>query len=229
MFANVEGSVRVASVRRLIKLWLGQLVVCGAAGVLAATPLLGQAPDEDWRTITTEHFRVTFPAHLESLGRQAAGHAELAYAQLSDVLLDFGEGPIDLLVTDDSDLSNGFARLKPSRRITVFAAPPTDGLQLGYYDNWLELVITHELAHIAHLDHTGTVLAIESLCAGQALDLHRPLKAARAVEAARKSLRRVVAHLDGDRVMAGDIAKAKQWVESEKLRGAAERICGSLR
>jgi len=79
------------------------------------------------------------------------------------------------------------------------------------------------------VDHTGTVLAIESLCAGQALDLHRPLKAARAVEAARKSLRRVVAHLDGDRVMAGDIAKAKQWVESEKLRGAAERICGSLR
>ena len=158
MFANVEGSVRVASVRRVIKLWVGQLVVCAAAGVLAATPLRGQAPDEDWRTITTEHFRVTFPAHLESLGRQAAGHAELAYVQLSDVLLDFGEGPIDLLVTDDSDLSNGFARLKPSRRITVFAAPPTDGLQLGYYDNWLELVITHELAHIAHLDHTGTVL-----------------------------------------------------------------------
>jgi histidine ammonia-lyase len=79
------------------------------------------------------------------------------------------------------------------------------------------------------VDHTATVLAIESLCAAQALDLHRPLLAARAVEAARASLRRVVANLDRDRVLAGDIAAAKHWLESEKLRAAAEKVCGALR
>ena len=119
---------------------------------------MGQVPDEDYRTLSTEHFRVTFPAHLESLGRRAAARAEAAYDGLSEALVDPGGGRIDLLVTDNSDLSNGFASVKPSRRITVFAVPPTDGFQLAYYDDWLELVITHELAHIVHLDYSGTWL-----------------------------------------------------------------------
>ena len=32
-------------------------------------------PTEDWRTLRTDHFRVTFPAHLEELGRRAASRA----------------------------------------------------------------------------------------------------------------------------------------------------------
>ena len=79
------------------------------------------------------------------------------------------------------------------------------------------------------VDHTGTVLAIEALCACQALDMRRPLKPARAVAAARSSLRRVVPHMHGDRVLADDIAKSKQWVEGERLRTAAEKVCGGLR
>jgi len=79
------------------------------------------------------------------------------------------------------------------------------------------------------VDHTGTVLAIEALCACQALDMRRPLKPARAVEAARTSLRRVVPHMHRDRVLSGDIAKSKQWIEAEKLRTAAEKVCGALR
>ena len=148
----------MASASRLFKLWVGRLVLTGAALASASAGATGQAPNEDWRTLTTEHFRVTFPVYLESLGRKAATRAEVAYEGLSDVLLEPGEGRIDLLVTDNSDISNGFAAVKPSRRITVFAAPPTDGFQLGYYDDWLELMITHELAHIFHLDKTGTLL-----------------------------------------------------------------------
>lgn len=118
----------------------------------------GAGPDEDWRTLTTEHFRVTFPEDLESVGRRAAARAEAAFEELVGPLPDPGGGRIDLLVTDNSDLSNGFAQVRPSRRITVYAVPPTDGLQLAYYDDWLELVITHELAHVLHLDHTQNVI-----------------------------------------------------------------------
>ena len=59
--------------------------------------------------------------------------------------------------------------------------------------------------------------------------MRRPLKPARAVEAARSSLRRIVPHMHRDRVLADDIAKSKQWVEAGKLRSAAEKVCGGLR
>lgn len=122
-----------------------------AAG--APPTLLAQAPDEEWRTLTTEHFRVTFPEHLETLARKAADRAERAYTELEAHFIEAPEDPIDLLVTDHADISNGFAILNPSNRIVVFARPPVDALALGFSDEWLELVITHELAHIVHLDH----------------------------------------------------------------------------
>jgi WD40 repeat protein len=117
------------------------------------SPLLAQAPDEAWRTITTEHFRVTFPERLETLGRQAADRSERAWELLAEHFIEPPSGKIDVLVTDHTDTSNGFAQVTPSNRITVFARPPVDQMSIGHNDEWLELVITHELAHIVHLDH----------------------------------------------------------------------------
>ncbi len=144
----------------LFKLWPARLLL--AAVSLGAVPMFAsaQSPNEDWRTLPTEHFRVTFPARLESLGRRAAGYAEVAYEGLSRVLPEPSGSRIDLLVTDHTDLSNGFAQVRTSKRITVFASPPTDGFQLSYYDDWLELVITHELVHIMHLDHADNLLGV---------------------------------------------------------------------
>jgi hypothetical protein len=132
----------------LLGVWLA-----ASAGAASA-----QAPDEEWRTLETGHFRVTFPAHLETLGRRAADRAEVAYAELADALVEPPGRRIDLLVTDHTDLSNGYAQVTPSNRITVFARPPVDGPTLAPFDDWLELVITHELAHIVHLDYTRTPL-----------------------------------------------------------------------
>ena len=78
------------------------------------------------------------------------------------------------------------------------------------------------------VDHVTTVLAIEVMCAAQALDLLRPLKAGGGVEAVRKAVRRRIAHLDGDRVLAGDIEKARGLVSGPKLREAAEKAVGRL-
>jgi Tol biopolymer transport system component len=112
-------------------------------------------PDEAWRTLTTDHFRVTFPDRLEALGRRAAARAEQAYQELAVAFIAPPSGKIDLLLTDHTDVSNGFARVTPSNRITVYARPPVDDPALGYADEWLELVVTHELAHVFHLDHAG--------------------------------------------------------------------------
>jgi len=124
--------------------------------MFAPRPVAGQVPpDEDWRTVRTEHFRVTFPRALESLGRRAADRAERAYAGLSRAFVSPPSGTIDLLLTDHTDISNGFTMIRPSDRITVFATPPADDVNLGFFDDWMELVITHELAHVFHLDRAG--------------------------------------------------------------------------
>jgi len=126
---------------------------------LWAAPLSAQvAPDESWRMLETDHFRVTFPAELEALGRRAAGIAEHAYDELSVEFMEAPSGVIDLLVTDHVDQSNGFAQVNPSNRITIFARPPVDDPGLGYIDDWMELVITHELAHIVHLDRADNII-----------------------------------------------------------------------
>jgi len=119
-----------------------------------------QAPDEAWRTIRTEHFRVTFPERLESLGRRAADRSERAWRELAEYFIEPPEDVIDVLVTDHTDGTNGFAQVTPSNRITVFARPPADALSLGHVDEWMELVITHELAHIVHLDHVTNPIGV---------------------------------------------------------------------
>ena len=148
----------MASGHRLFKLCTGTFAAGVVTLVGVATEARAQAPDEDWRTLTTDHLRVTFPQRLEPLGRRSAGLAEIAYAGLVEVLLEPPAGRIDLLLTDHADVSNGFAQVTPSNRITVFVQPPVDALSLGYFDDWLELVITHEMAHVIHLDHTGTTV-----------------------------------------------------------------------
>ncbi|MGE0158968.1 MAG: hypothetical protein AB7T31_06105 [Gemmatimonadales bacterium] len=143
----------VASRLAVIKQGSGLLSALVVLATAAAGPARAQAPDDDWRTLETEHFRVTFSAQLEPLGRRAAGIAEVAYAELAAALVEPPDDRIDLLVTDHSDESNGYAQVLPSNRIVVYARPPVDGPSLSYFDDWMELVITHELAHTVHLDH----------------------------------------------------------------------------
>lgn len=141
-----------AGIKRTARRGAG-VVVALLALLGPASPAWAQAPDEDWRTLETEHFRVTFPEHLEGLGRAAADRAERAWRALEEHFIDPPESRVDLLVTDHTDVTNGYAVVTPSNRIVVFARPPVDALALGFVDEWLELVITHELVHIVHLDH----------------------------------------------------------------------------
>ena len=103
------------------------------------------------QTIRTEHFRVHFAREHEPLARRAAAYAELAWSQLAAELAEPAV-PVELLVADNVDFSNGFATPFPSNRIVVYALPSLFIPELRHYDDWLQLVITHELVHIFHLD-----------------------------------------------------------------------------
>lgn len=103
------------------------------------------------RTIHTPHLRVHVAAHQEALGRRAAAIGERAYAQLARELAT-PAGPIDMVIADNVDFSNGFAQVFPTNRVVIYAVPPVGSTELRFHDDWLTLVITHELAHIFHID-----------------------------------------------------------------------------
>jgi histidine ammonia-lyase len=78
------------------------------------------------------------------------------------------------------------------------------------------------------LENVETVLAIELLCAGQGIDLRRPLRSTPAIEAAHAVLRKHVASLGDDRVLHPDIRAALTLVRSGELLKAVEAAVGPL-
>lgn len=111
-------------------------------------------PNASWRTLRTRHFYIHFTPEVEDMARRAAVQAESAYVQLSRYLTE-PRGPIDVVISDDVDFTNGFATPFPSNRIVFYANPPVFEGALRFTDDPTQLIITHELTHVFHLDRAG--------------------------------------------------------------------------
>lgn len=135
------------------------LLACQAAAlaiVLARGAEAQVKPNSDWRTIRTEHFYIHFTPDLEALARRAATQAETAFVELSRHLTK-PRGKIDIVISDDVDYSNGWATPFPSNRIGIYANPPVFEGALRFTDDPTDLVVTHELTHIFHLDRASGI------------------------------------------------------------------------
>ena len=144
------------------------LFAAALLGALAPAAARAQlAPNADWHTITTAHFRVHFTPATESLARRAAANAETAYAQLSRELTP-PRGTIDLVVADNYDLTNGYATPFPTNRIVIYANPPVNETALRFTDDPDAMVITHELVHIFHLDRSRGIWGLAQRVFGRA-------------------------------------------------------------
>jgi histidine ammonia-lyase len=78
------------------------------------------------------------------------------------------------------------------------------------------------------LGRVRAVLAIEAVCAAQALDLRAPLGPGEGSAVARAAVRSVVPPLSGDRVIHDDLRAALALVEDERLLAAVESAVGPL-
>ena len=148
MGAAASGAVNLvsAAARGAAGVW------CALLASVVAAPLAAQAhPGGRWSTLETVHFRVHVRPEQESLGVRAAVEAEAAYAALAARLPE-PSARIDLVVSDQMDVANGFATVFPSPRIVLNPYPPVADLALQRYDRWLRLLVTHEMAHLFHLD-----------------------------------------------------------------------------
>jgi hypothetical protein len=143
------------------------LVALALATPAAARVDAQPAPYHRYRTLDTPHFHVHVAVGLEREGRVAAAAAERAYALLSRELAP-PRGVIDLVVSDDADYSNGFATPFPSNHIVVFATPPVENRGLRLNEDWLGIVVTHELTHVFHLDRVAGLWGTAQLVFGRA-------------------------------------------------------------
>lgn len=136
-----------AAMRQTLRL-LRVLIALGAP----LAPAAGQVrPDIDWRTVHTTHFRVHYGPGLERLAQRTAANAEFAYAQLATELVP-PRGIVDVVLADNVDFSNGSATPHPTNRIIIYARPPVEAMSLRNYVDWNLVLVTHELAHVFHLD-----------------------------------------------------------------------------
>jgi histidine ammonia-lyase len=101
---------------------------------------------------------------------------------------------------------------------------PTSGTQEDHVSmGWLSGLKLRDI-----VDHVTAVLAIEALCAAQALDLREP-EPAPATGAARAAVRQAVPFLDRDRDVSADVDRAVGLIREGTLAAAAERSTGGLR
>jgi histidine ammonia-lyase len=76
---------------------------------------------------------------------------------------------------------------------------------------------------LAIIANTAHVLAIELICACQALDLHAPLKASTAIAALRDDLRKTVAFVEDDRPLSEDVRSTARRILAGELIGKVGR------
>lgn len=101
---------------------------------------------------------------------------------------------------------------------------PTSGTQEDHVSmGWLSGLKLRRVA-----GHVRTILAIEALCAGQAVDLRRPLEPGKGTAAALAALRERVPFLEEDRDLSRDIAAAEEAVAGGDLVEAAGGAVGAL-
>lgn len=136
-------------------------------------------------------------------------------------------------LTQNSGLNSGFmiaqvtaAALVVENRVLAHpACVDTIPSSAGREDH-VSMGMTSALKARTVVEHVRTVLAIELLCAAQALELRRPMKAGAGVEAAFAALRERVPFLEEDRELHGDIAAAKALIDEGVLLERVDRAIG---
>jgi histidine ammonia-lyase len=164
---------------------------------------------------------------LDLLKIAATGLANIAERRTAWLLAPGATRGLPRFLTEDAGLSSGFMIAQYTQAALVseckgLAHPASvDSIPTsGHQEDHVSMGWTGGLQLAAVLEHVAGVLAIELLCAAQALDLRAPLEPAAGTGAARAAVRGVVRHLDQDRALAPDIAAATALVRDGGLVAA---------
>ena len=113
-----------------------------------------------WKTIETEHFRVTYYSTEEEIAAHVAKLAEGIYGRLVPAVGWIPREKTEMLVTDQTDSANGLSTSIPYNTVLLNVTAPDDMSPLGDVDDWYLELVTHEYTHILHTDHISGVPAL---------------------------------------------------------------------
>ena len=124
-------------------------------GLMVLAPALTSAsgrydPRLRFQTISTTRFDIHYHQGEEPQARRLARLAETVAAEL-DATLGRPSGRVQVILVDQSDLSNGWATPLPFNTIEIAVASPAGSSLIGNTDDWLRLVFVHEYTHVVHL------------------------------------------------------------------------------
>lgn len=135
-----------------------------AAAVIALTaaarPALAAGPYDPtltWHTLLSPRFAVHYPDGARNLGVRVSALAEEVLDDVGDLLGYVPDGRIEVVLIDNSDLANGSAQVSPQNTVRLILSAPTELTGLSSYDDWLRILLVHELAHICDIDQTWGV------------------------------------------------------------------------
>ncbi|MAK92176.1 MAG: hypothetical protein CMI13_13200 [Oleibacter sp.] len=134
---------------------------------LRADPVGWQRADEQWLTQTSDHFEIHFLAGYDAMAARALAIAEQVHEELVPFFTQAPAQRTHLVLSDDFDLSNGWATPLPYNQIRLFASPPEDVSGLEHMDDWLHGLIRHEYVHTLQMDMRSGVTATGSRIFGR--------------------------------------------------------------
>jgi hypothetical protein len=145
------------------------------ASILLAPPAAAADYDPDlrWRTLATEHFRITFHDGEAQLADEMAIAAERAWTQMTAEIGTAPKEPVELVLVDWTDSANGYATVIPRNTIVIFVTAPNEDSTLGFYEDWNSAIVTHELTHVLHIDTVEGLPRVARFLMGSIISTHQ--------------------------------------------------------
>ena len=134
-----------------------------------------QDPRWRWYTIETDHFRIHYYEGLEHVARRAAAIGEEAHSRLTAELDWEPQRVTHMVIVDDTDMAQGITYVSAQNVIRIWAVGPEEGSTLEDFDDWLNLLITHEYTHLVHIDQTRGLPRVINAIFG---DIYHPIATA---------------------------------------------------
>ena len=165
----------------------------------------------------------------------------IALAELASIserrtyLLLSGVAGLPVLLMQDTGLNSGFmvphytaaALVSENKGLCTPSSVDSIPTSLGQEDH-VSMGARGAVKCLQVLENTETVLAIEQMCAAQALDYRAPLQAGIGPRCAHLEVRREISHTEKDRLFGDDISKSLALLRSQRVVQAVERESGPL-
>jgi histidine ammonia-lyase len=166
----------------------------------------------------------------------------IALAELASIserriyLLLSGVDGLPKLLMKDTGLNSGFmlaqytaaALVSENKGLCTPASVDSIPTSLGQEDH-VSMGARAAVKCLQVLENTETVLAVEQMCAAQAIDFRAPLLPGRGPLAAHAEIRKSIAHAEQDRLFGDDIQESLRLLRSRRVVRAVEDAVGPLK